>query len=26
LGYNPRTDIREGLARFVRWYLKEGRK
>ena len=25
LGYNPRTDIREGLARFVRWYLKEGR-
>jgi len=26
LGYNPRTDIREGLARFVRWYLKEGQK
>jgi len=26
LGYNPKTDIREGLARFVRWYLKEGRK
>jgi UDP-glucuronate 4-epimerase len=25
LGYNPRTDIREGLARFIRWYLKEGR-
>jgi UDP-glucuronate 4-epimerase len=25
LGYNPRTDIREGLARFVRWYLEEGR-
>ena len=20
LGYNPKTDIREGLARFVRWY------
>ncbi len=26
LGYNPKTDIREGLARFVRWYLKEGQK
>ena len=26
LGYNPKTDIGEGLARFVRWYLKEGRK
>ena len=25
LGYNPKTDIHEGLARFVRWYLKEGR-
>ncbi len=25
LGYSPQTDIREGLARFVRWYLKEGR-
>lgn len=25
LGYSPKTDIREGLARFVRWYLNEGR-
>jgi UDP-glucuronate 4-epimerase len=25
LGYNPKTDIHEGLACFVRWYLKEGR-
>lgn len=23
LGYSPKTDIREGLARFVRWYLNE---
>lgn len=23
LGYSPKTDIREGLARFVRWYLQE---
>ena len=23
LGYNPKTQIREGLARFVRWYLEE---
>jgi UDP-glucuronate 4-epimerase len=23
LGYNPQTKIREGLARFVQWYLKE---
>jgi UDP-glucuronate 4-epimerase len=23
LGYNPKTDIREGLSRFVRWYLHE---
>jgi UDP-glucuronate 4-epimerase len=26
LGYNPQTKIREGLARFVRWYLDEGQK
>jgi UDP-glucuronate 4-epimerase len=26
LGYNPQTKIREGLARFVQWYLAEGRK
>ncbi len=26
LGYRPRTDIREGLARFIRWYLNEGLK
>lgn len=26
LGYRPRTDIREGLARFIRWYLEEGCK
>jgi len=26
LGYNPQTKIREGLARFVRWYLGEGQK
>jgi UDP-glucuronate 4-epimerase len=24
LGYRPRTDIREGLARFIKWYLEEG--
>jgi UDP-glucuronate 4-epimerase len=23
LGYNPRTKVREGLARFVQWYLEE---
>jgi UDP-glucuronate 4-epimerase len=23
LGYNPQTKIREGLARFVQWYLEE---
>ena len=23
LGYNPQTKIREGLARFVQWYLQE---
>jgi UDP-glucuronate 4-epimerase len=23
LGYNPQTQIREGLARFVQWYLQE---
>lgn len=23
LGYRARTDIREGLARFIRWYLEE---
>ncbi len=26
LGYRPRTDIREGLARFIRWYIEEGFK
>jgi len=26
LGYRPRTDIGEGLTRFIRWYLKEGCK
>jgi len=26
LGYRPRTDIREGLARFTRWYLQDGLK
>ena len=26
LGYNPQTKIREGLARFVQWYLGEGQK
>ena len=26
LGYNPQTKIREGLGRFVRWYLDEGQK
>jgi UDP-glucuronate 4-epimerase len=26
LGYRPRTDIREGLARFTRWYQEEGLK
>jgi len=26
LGYRPRTDIREGLARFIRWYLEEDSK
>ena len=26
LGYRPRTDIREGLALFIRWYLNEGLK
>ena len=26
LGYRPRTDIHEGLTRFVRWYLEEGCK
>jgi UDP-glucuronate 4-epimerase len=26
LGYRARTDIREGLARFIRWYLEEGFK
>lgn len=25
LGYNPKTDIREGLSRFIHWYLNEGR-
>jgi UDP-glucuronate 4-epimerase len=24
LGYHPHTDLKEGLARFVRWYLEEG--
>jgi len=24
LGYEPHTDLEEGLARFVRWYLEEG--
>jgi UDP-glucuronate 4-epimerase len=26
LGYRPRTNIREGLARFIRWYIEEGSK
>jgi UDP-glucuronate 4-epimerase len=26
LGYRPKTDICEGLARFIRWYLNEGLK
>ena len=26
LGYNPQTKIREGLGRFVRWFLDEGPK
>jgi UDP-glucuronate 4-epimerase len=26
LGYRARTDIREGLARFIRWYIEEGFK
>lgn len=26
LGYRPRTDIGEGLTRFIRWYLEEGCK
>lgn len=26
LGYRARTDIREGLARFIRWYIEEGLK
>jgi UDP-glucuronate 4-epimerase len=26
LGYRPRTDVREGLARFIRWYIEEGCK
>jgi len=26
LGYRPQTQIQEGLDRFVRWYLEEGRK
>lgn len=26
LGYRPRTDIRDGLTRFIRWYLEEGCK
>jgi UDP-glucuronate 4-epimerase len=25
LGYRPQTKIQEGLSRFVRWYLEEGR-
>jgi UDP-glucuronate 4-epimerase len=26
LGYNPRTQVREGLARFVRWYSEQTKK
>ena len=25
LGYRPQTKIQEGIVRFVRWYLSEGR-
>ncbi len=26
LGYNPRTQVREGLARFIRWYAEQTKK